>query len=182
MLNPLSRSSLRFAAIGILLSFFTAHALADKPYWADSHSRQGQEYRYKNQRQPHYHNDKYSSDRYKQERYRNEHRQDAYARHNFYRNDRRLINDYYREQSYKRNCPRGLTRQHNRCQPSRHAKKWHKGQALPQNIKYYTLPQPLHARLQQPPSDYRYVRVDDNVLMVDRVTNVVVDVIENIFR
>ncbi|MBP9614264.1 MAG: RcnB family protein, partial [Thiopseudomonas sp.] len=67
-------------------------------------------------------------------------------------------------------------------QPPRYAKKWHKGQPLSKQVKYYELPNRLHGRLQPAPRDYRYVRVDNDVLMIDTVTNVVVDVIENILR
>ena len=176
MLIP-KKPSLRLAALTVLLALFTSNAFADRLFRTDSHNRHAEEHRPEKQLKQHYKHDKYRDDR----RYKDDRRRHA-VQHRFHQNDRRLINDYYRDQQYRGKCPRGLAKKNNRCQPPRYAKKWHKGQPLSKQVKYYKLPNRLHGRLQPVPRDYRYVRVDNDVLMIDTVTNVVVDVIENILR
>lgn len=174
------KPSLRIFALGFMLSLFSVSVFADKPYWANGNHHQGHQYRsdraydYRDQR---YNNNKHYNNR----RYDDNQRRNS-VRYGFYNNDRRLINQYYRQQQYQGQCPRGLIKKHNRCQPKGYNKKWHKGKPLAKSVKYYPLPKQLNSRMQQSAGDYRYVRVDDNILMVDAITDIVVDAIENILR
>ena len=171
------KPSLRFAALTVLLTLFTNSAFADRLYRTDQQNRHGEDYRVDKKYKPHYKYDKHHDGR----RYKdNRHRQMMH--YGFHPNDRRLIQDYYRDQQHRGKCPRGLAKKNNRCQAPGQAKKWYKGKPLPKHVKYYQLPNRLHGHLQPAARDYRYVRVDNDVLMVDTVTNVVVDVIENILR
>ncbi|WP_205340502.1 RcnB family protein [Denitrificimonas caeni] len=177
MLNIVRKLSFPFIMIGIMLSLLAGSAFADKPHWAQGNNRKGQEYRYEKN-----HNYRYNNDKHHNGRYGNDNRRDRPLRYGFYNNDRRLINQYYRDQHYQGKCPRGLAKKNNRCQPPGYAKKWKKGKHFTKHTQYYDLPKELRYRLSPPQDNYRYVRVDDDILMVDNVTNIIVDVIENILR
>jgi Ni/Co efflux regulator RcnB len=92
-----------------------------------------------------------------------------------------IVNDYY-SQRYAKGCPPGLAKKNNGCQAPGQAKKWHMGQALPGNVKYYSVPQPLVLQLGQPPAGYRYVRVDSDILLMELIGRKVVSAIVNFGR
>src|SRR5690606_35022811 len=176
MLIP-KKSSLRLAALTVLLALFTSSAFADRLFRTDSHNRHAEEYRPEKKHKQHYKHDKYRDDR----RYNDDRRRHA-VQYRFHQNDRRLINDYYRDQQYRGKCRRVIATELNRCRPACQAKKWNTAQPLSKQVKYCDVPNRLPGRLQPAPSDYRYVRLNNHVLMVDTATNVVVDEIENILR
>jgi hypothetical protein len=96
-------------------------------------------------------------------------------------NDRQAISGYYRDEFARGNCPPGLAKKNNGCLPPGQAKKlWALGQPLPPNVVYYPLPQPLYGRLAPPPSGYDYVRVQDDVLMMDRRNRSIVSIVVNL--
>jgi Ni/Co efflux regulator RcnB len=66
--------------------------------------------------------------------------------------------------------------------PPGQAKKWDLGQPLPTSVRYYEVPAPLVVQLGHPPSGYRYVRVDDNILLLAVGTRMVVDAIRGLGR
>jgi Ni/Co efflux regulator RcnB len=66
--------------------------------------------------------------------------------------------------------------------PPGHAKKWDVGQPLPREVRYYEVPAPLVVQLGQPAPGYRYVRVDDNILLLATGTRLVVDAIRGLGR
>jgi Ni/Co efflux regulator RcnB len=92
-----------------------------------------------------------------------------------------MVNDYYSKR-YAKGCPPGLAKKNNGCQPPGQAKKWHMGQALPGNVRYYSVPQPLVQQLGQPPAGYRYVRVDSDILLMELIGRKVVSAIVNFGR
>ena len=97
--------------------------------------------------------------------------------------ERNTIHTYYRTEFVSGNCPPGLAKKDNGCLPPGQAKKlWIVGQPLPPTIVYYPLPQPLMTRLAVPPMGYEYVRVDDDVLLMDRNTRLVSQIIVNLGR
>lgn len=165
MKNRIKKSSLHLTILSLALSLVTGAAFADKPDRAEpGRYRTAQEYRYQNH---HYRNDyqrKYATD------------------YRFQDKDRHTVSQYYRDERRRGKCSPGLAKKNQRCQPSGHYKKWHKGKSIAQHTQHYDLPRGLRSRLSAPQENYRYVRVDDNILLVDRVTNVVIDVIENILR
>jgi hypothetical protein len=96
--------------------------------------------------------------------------------------NRRTVNDYYGKQFKTGNCPPGLAKKNNGCQPPGQAKKWSKGRPLPHDLKYYDLPHDLVIRLPPPPGGHRYVRVASDILMIAVGSSMVIDAIEDIGR
>ncbi len=95
---------------------------------------------------------------------------------------RTYVRDYYEGQYRAGRCPPGLAKKHNGCMPPGQAKKWDVGQPLPRDVRYYDVPAPLVTQLGQPPVGYRYVRVDDNILLLATGTRMVVDAIRGLGR
>lgn len=88
---------------------------------------------------------------------------------------RDVIRDYlYRD--YRGHCPHGLAKKHNGCLPPGHAR-YVIGQPLPSAVVYSTLPSTLLVRLQPAPTGYRYVRVDQDVLLIAEATKKVIDAV-----
>ena len=59
--------------------------------------------------------------------------------------------------------------------PPGQAKKWRKGQPLPQGVAYYELPHDLVYRMPPPPPRHRYVRVGSDILLLSIGSGIVVD-------
>ena len=53
---------------------------------------------------------------------------------------------------------------------------------LARDIRYYDVPAPLVVQLGQPAPGYRYVRVDDNILLLSTGTRMIVDAIRGLGR
>ena len=167
MINLIKKSALYLAAIGVALMLTTGQAVADRHHDSQRDQyRNSQDYRY---------------DKKYNHQHRNQYRHGYNKRNGFRHDDRYLINSYYSDKKYRNNCPPGLVKKKNRCQPYGKAQRWKKGQKLSKNTRYYDLPRGLRAQLYAQP-DHRYVRVNNDVLMVDNVTNIVIDVLENILR
>ena len=95
--------------------------------------------------------------------------------------DRDAVSSYYRGEFERGNCPPGLAKKDNGCLPPGQAKKmWVVGQPLPPAIVYYPLPQPLYSRLTPPPRGYEYVRVDDDVLLMQSSNRSVINLVVNL--
>ena len=167
MINLIKKSALYLAAIGVALMLTTGQAVADRHHDSQRDQyRNSQDYRY---------------DKKYNHQHRNQYRHGYNKRNGFRHDDSYLINSYYSDKRYRNNCPPGLVKKKNRCQPYGKAQRWKKGQKLSKNTRYYDLPRGLRAQLYAQP-DHRYVRVNNDVLMVDNVTNIVIDVLENILR
>lgn len=171
MINIIKKLSLSLAAITVTLMLTAGQAMADRYYDSQrDHYRGSYDQRYDKK-----HNNKY----------RNQHRQTyrhGYKNRNGFRyDDLHVINDYYRNKKYRNNCPQGLVKKNNRCQPYGKAKRWKKGQRFTKDSRYYDLPRELRSQIYTQPN-HRYVRVNNDVLMVDNVTDIVIDVLENILR
>lgn len=96
----------------------------------------------------------------------------AYARFDDQRRDR--IRAYLRE-SYRSNCPPGLAKKHNRCQPPGQAKRYVVGDFLPPT--YRPLPQGLLVEMGPPPPGTFYTMVDKDVLLVTEATRKILDAV-----
>ncbi len=92
------------------------------------------------------------------------------------------VRTYYEEQFRSARCPPGLAKKNNGCMPPGQAKKWQVGRALPSDVVYYSVPQPLVVQIGLPPAGYRYVRVASDILMIAIGTGMVVDAIQNLGR
>lgn len=95
---------------------------------------------------------------------------------------RGYVREYYDGQFRAGRCPPGLAKKHNGCMPPGQAKKWEVGHALPRDVRYYEVPAPLVVQLGQPPAGYRYVRVNDDILLLAMGTRMVVDAIRSLGR
>lgn len=95
--------------------------------------------------------------------------------------DQTTISAYFGAMIQAGNCPPGLAKKNNGCQPPGQAKKWSLGRPLPAGLLSYPLPSQLMLQL-RPPSGYRYVQVGTDVLMLAIGTNMVVSALQGIIR
>lgn len=94
-----------------------------------------------------------------------------------YDNDRTVLRRYA-EDHYKKNCPPGLAKKHGECLQYGQAKKRYiVGYRLPENILYYPVPRDVVTHLQPVPSGYQYVRVDNDVLLMQAATRQIIDAV-----
>lgn len=89
-----------------------------------------------------------------------------------------VVRDYFSSQARAGKCPPGLAKKGNGCNPPGQVRHWQLGQALPSNAMWYELENDLVRQLGQPPVGYRYAGVDNNILLLELGTQVVVDVIQ----
>ena len=115
-------------------------------------------------------------------RYYDDRRDDVSIQVYFGNNDRRIVNEYYAPEFRAGHCPPGLAKKGNGCMPPGQAKKWRKGQPLPQGIAYYELPHDLVYRMPPPPPRHRYVRVGSDILLLSIGSSIVVDAMIDIGR
>lgn len=93
------------------------------------------------------------------------------------------ISDYYSTNAKKSgHCPPGLAKKNNGCQPPGQAKKWAKGQPLPADVVYHNLPRNLLFELGNTPAGQKVVRVGADILLINAVTGLVIDAIEQVFQ
>jgi Ni/Co efflux regulator RcnB len=95
--------------------------------------------------------------------------------------DRAVIRDYYRTSMSSGKCPPGLAKKNNGCMPPGQAKKWARGQRLPQDVVFHDLPSDLRARVEIPVG-YRLVQVASDILLIAAGTGMVVDAVEDLGR
>jgi hypothetical protein len=70
-------------------------------------------------------------------------------------------------------CPPGLAKKAVPCVPPGQAKKWVLGERLPTGIAWYEVTDWDRYGLSNPPAGYRYIRVDNEVLLTAIATGVV---------
>lgn len=89
--------------------------------------------------------------------------------------DRNVIQVYYRNEFAAGHCPPGLAKKNNGCLPPGQAKKqWSVGRPLPGALAFHPLPGALLAQLSPIPSDYQYVRVANDILLMAIGTRLIV--------
>jgi Ni/Co efflux regulator RcnB len=88
--------------------------------------------------------------------------------------------DYFHQHYSATRCPPGLAKKNNGCMPPGLARKWSMGQPLPREVIFHDLPPELVDQFGTPPSGYRYVRVDSDILLIELGTRIVLDVIESL--
>lgn len=94
-----------------------------------------------------------------------------------YDNDRVVLRNYA-EQHYKKSCPPGLAKKNSECIQYGQLKKRYKvGDRLPENILYYPVPRDVVIHLKPVPSGYKYVRVDNDVLLMQAATRQIIDAV-----
>lgn len=91
--------------------------------------------------------------------------------------DREVVRTWYGDNTRRADhCPPGLAKKNNGCLPPGQAKKYKIGQQLPQDVVWYPVPPALVLRLPPLPVGYGYIRVGADILLMDRRSNVVVDI------
>ena len=95
--------------------------------------------------------------------------------------DRVVVYQYYRSEFSAGRCPPGLAKKGNGCLPPGQAKKlWAVGQPLPPAVIYQPVPRAVVQQLAPVPPGYDYVRVDNDVLLMDMTNRMVADVVNDI--
>ena len=95
--------------------------------------------------------------------------------------DRAVVYQYYRTEYSAGRCPPGLAKKGNGCLPPGQAKKlWVIGQPLPPAVIYEPIPRAVVQQLAPVPPGYDYVRVDNDVLLMDMTNRMVADVVNDI--
>jgi len=95
--------------------------------------------------------------------------------------DRAVVYQYYRTEYSAGRCPPGLAKKGNGCLPPGQAKKlWVIGQPLPPAVIYEPVPRAVVQQLAPVPPGYDYVRVDNDVLLMDMTNRMVADVVNDI--
>ena len=98
----------------------------------------------------------------------------------FTEQQRSFIHDYYADEYRKGDCPPGLAKKHNGCMPPGQAKKWGIGKRLPSDVIFYDLPPSILVQLGPAPSQHKFVRVAQDILLIAVGTGMVVDAIEDL--
>lgn len=88
--------------------------------------------------------------------------------------------NYYAEQIRAGHCPPGLAKKRNGCMPPGLAKRWRLGQPLARDVVFYDPPSAIIRAFGAPPPTHRYVRVDNDLLLIDIGTRLVIDAIEGL--
>jgi hypothetical protein len=98
--------------------------------------------------------------------------------------DRAIVYQYYRNEFSAGRCPPGLAKKGNGCLPPGQAKPppplWVIGQPLPPAVVYERVPPTVVQQLAPVPPGYEYVRVDNDVLLMDMTNRMVADVVNDI--
>lgn len=88
--------------------------------------------------------------------------------------DRDSMQTYYRNEFAAGRCPPGLAKKNNGCLPPGQAQRvWVVGKSLPPEIVYYAMPRELYTQLTPPPYGYEYVRVENNVMLINATTRLI---------
>lgn len=90
--------------------------------------------------------------------------------------DRDIIKHYLSD-DYNKKCPPGLAKKHNGCTPPGQSKRYSVGGLLSDDIILGDIPGDLMGRLRPAPHGHRYVRVDNDVLLIAEGTKKVIDAI-----
>ncbi len=93
---------------------------------------------------------------------------------------RTAARDYFDQSFRSGHCPPGLAKKHNGCLPPGQAKKWSIGHRLSRDVIFYDLPPDILERLGPPPARHRFVRVDNDILLITVGTGMVIDAIQGL--
>lgn len=90
--------------------------------------------------------------------------------------DRIVIRDYMNKH-HKKHCPPGLAKKHNGCLPPGLAQHYRVGEVLPQESILETLSRTLLGQLNPAPKGHRYVRVENDVYLMNNSTRQIIDAV-----
>ena len=95
--------------------------------------------------------------------------------------DHDVVHTYYRNEFAAGRCPPGLAKKNNGCMPPGQVNRaWVVGQPMAPEIVYYPLPRELYTQLTPPPYGYEYVRVDNNVLLINATSRLIAQILFNV--
>ena len=171
----------RLAALALTALLASTCAIADKGDKGEKGGKHGHGNKHEQRDDDRRYDDRRNDDRRYDDR-RDDRRDDISIQLYFGNNDRRIVNEYYAPEFRAGHCPPGLAKKGNGCMPPGQAKKWRKGQPLPQGVAYYELPQDLVYRMPPPPPRHRYVRVGSDILLLSIGSGIVVDAMIDIGR
>jgi hypothetical protein len=95
----------------------------------------------------------------------------------FEERQRAVAVEYFSRQAAAGRCPPGLARKGNGCNPPGQVRQWQIGRPLPADVTWYELERDLLDQLGQAPAGYRYAGLDNDILLLELGTMVVVDAI-----
>lgn len=94
-----------------------------------------------------------------------------------YDNDRTALRRYA-ENTYKKYCPTSATKKRGEClQYGQKQKRYLVGYPLPDKILYYPVPRDVVKPLRPVPTGYQYVRVDNDVLLMESSTRQIIEAV-----
>ena len=127
------------------------------------------------------------------DRNRYEHRETGYTNYNYERNvgrpamvkiydNDRVILSRYVEDRYRNDYKKGWSKHnHGRGNAYGHYKQASRqyivGYPLPHNVTYYSVPYEVRSHLRPTPIGYQYIRVDDDVLLMNTATKKIIDAV-----
>jgi len=101
------------------------------------------------------------------------------GQHVYFTGDRiASVRQYYTAHPRAGGCPPGLAKKNNGCLPPGQAKKWRRGERLPAGLEYYDAPGDLMAVLGGVPAGRRVIRVDEDLLLINIATGMVLEALE----
>lgn len=90
--------------------------------------------------------------------------------------DRQTIRRHYAEGYASRNCPPGLAKKRNGCLPPGQAKKYRRGDVVPDDVVLIRVPDDLVVKLPRLPTGYVYRRVEGEILVIAEAARKVIDI------
>mgnify|MGYP003631784862 CR=1 FL=1 len=103
------------------------------------------------------------------------HQENAHPQVYFNADRKAVIRNYYSKSQKPKNCPPGLAKKNNGCQPPGQAKKWRRGEALPREAVYSDVPGALIDELGRTPEGDKIVQIDSDLLLINTSTGMVLD-------
>lgn len=94
-----------------------------------------------------------------------------------YDNDRIILNNYI-EDNYRRSDPRGWDRhRHGYTSYYQTSRRYMIGYPLPNEVVYYSVPYEIRSHMRPVPVGYQYVRVDNDVLLMNMASKKIIDAV-----
>lgn len=94
-----------------------------------------------------------------------------------YDNDRIILNRYV-EDNYRRSAPPGWSKHHHGYPPYyQKTRRYIVGYPLPNDVVYYSVPYEVRSHMKPVPIGYQYVRVDNDVLLMNAATKQIIDAV-----
>lgn len=90
---------------------------------------------------------------------------------------KQAVRSHYGSSYAGKSCPPGLAKKNNGCLPPGQAKKYNRGDVVPESVTLYRIPDALEVKLKLLPAGYVYRYVDGEVLVVAEAARKVIDAV-----